>query len=137
MALDIPEHGASCKVFRISPFEAWRVERTSRRKSSELAKRLPATELVPGGYSTSSCSPLLLDSDSVQAPYRDSIIICEPANNAIMRDVLEPKGVTFSSRRGDPEKEFLASTFIIFLFKLKEIPNLLLKFVVTNQSLYI
>lgn len=110
MALDIPEHGASCKVFRISPFEAWRVERTSRRKSSELAKRLPATELVPGGYSTSSCSPLLLDSDSVQAPYRDSIIICEPANNVIMRDVLEPKGVTFISKRGDPEREFLAST---------------------------
>ena len=110
MALDIPEHGAACKVFRISPFEAWRVERTSRRKSSELAKKLPATELVPGGYSTSSCSPLLLDSDSVQAPYRDSIIICEPANNVIMRDVLEPKGLTFVSRRGDPEKEFLAST---------------------------
>ncbi|NDH06960.1 hypothetical protein EBX93_13755, partial [bacterium] len=41
MALDIPEHGASCKVLRISPFEAWRVERTARRKSSELAKRLP------------------------------------------------------------------------------------------------
>ena len=110
MALDIPEHGASCKVLRISPFEAWRVERTARRKSSELAKRLPPTELVPGGYSTSSCSPLLLDSDSIPAPFRDSILICEPANNAILRDVLEPKGVTFVSRRGDPDNEFLAST---------------------------
>src|SRR5262249_3534658 len=31
VTLDIPDHGAVCKVFRISPFEAWRVERTKMR----------------------------------------------------------------------------------------------------------
>ena len=57
VTLDIPEHGAACKVFRISPFEAWRVERTTRRKDGPDAKRLPPTELVPGGYITSACTP--------------------------------------------------------------------------------
>ena len=110
MVLDIAEHGSSCKVFRISPFEAWRVERTNRRKVGADAKRLPSTELVPGGFSTSSCSPLLLDSTSFPEAYRNSVIICEPANNAILRDIVEPKGLAFVARRGDPEKEFLAST---------------------------
>lgn len=110
MALDIPEHGASCKVFRTSPFEAWRVERTNRRKGGADAKRFVPTELVPGGFSTSSCSPLLLDSQSFPVGVRDSILICEPANNAILRDVLEPRGITFVSRRGDPDKEFLTSS---------------------------
>ncbi len=28
VTVDIPDHGAACQVFRISPFESWRVERT-------------------------------------------------------------------------------------------------------------
>ena len=32
VTLDIPDHNPACKVHRISPFEAWRVERTQRRK---------------------------------------------------------------------------------------------------------
>src|SRR5262249_45634818 len=64
VTLDIPEHGAACKVFRISPFEAWRVERTTRRVNSELAKSLPSTELVPGGYVTSGCSPCYYAADT-------------------------------------------------------------------------
>ncbi|MSR30419.1 MAG: c-type cytochrome [Gemmataceae bacterium] len=110
VALDIPEHGSACKVFRISPFEAWRVERTSRRKGSADAKRFASTELVPGGFSTSSCSPLLLNTEAVPPEFQNSIIICEPANNLLLRDVIEPKGVTFSSKRGNPNREFLAST---------------------------
>ena len=31
VTIDIPEHGAAAQVFRISPFEPWRVERTTRR----------------------------------------------------------------------------------------------------------
>ena len=60
---------------------------------------------------TSACSP---------APYRDelfgpdfegSVLICEPANNVIHREVLEMDGVTFSSHRAgvDSKSEFLAS----------------------------
>src|SRR5262249_61109084 len=34
----------------------------------------------------------------------------EPANNLVCRHILEPAGVTFSARRGDDKREFLAST---------------------------
>lgn len=108
--LDIPEHGAACKVFRRSPFEAWRVERTTRRAGSADAKRFPKTELVPGGYATSACSPLVYNAGLFPKEYRGSVFICDPANNVIMRDTLTPKGATFVAKRGHADSEFLAST---------------------------
>ncbi|HXG13318.1 MAG TPA: PVC-type heme-binding CxxCH protein, partial [Gemmataceae bacterium] len=110
VVLDIPDHGASCKVFRISPFEAWRVERTRRRKEGPDARRFAATELVPGGYVTSGCGPVIYTADLFPEAYRGSAFICDPANNLIHRDVLEPKGATFVARRGEADCEFLAST---------------------------
>jgi putative membrane-bound dehydrogenase-like protein len=61
---------------------------------------------------TSACSP---------APYRDelfgeafatSIFISDPVHNLVHREVLEPDGISFTSRRAGDEKdrEFLAST---------------------------
>lgn len=61
---------------------------------------------------TSACNPI---------PYRDvlfggdfthSVFICEPANNLVHREVLEPSGVSFSSHRASDEaaSEFMAST---------------------------
>src|SRR5262249_47401335 len=41
VTLDIPEHGAACKVFRKSPFEAWRVERTTPPAGRPHARRFP------------------------------------------------------------------------------------------------
>jgi putative membrane-bound dehydrogenase-like protein len=110
VTLDIPDHGAACKVFRRSPFEAWRVERTARRKGGPDAARFPSTELVPGGYVTSACSPLVYAANLFPAPYRGSVFVCDPANNLIHRDVLAPHGATFTARRGEADCEFLAST---------------------------
>jgi putative heme-binding domain-containing protein len=42
--------------------------------------------------------------------YRGNTLVCDPANNLVHRDVLEPKGATFVARRGDADCEFLAST---------------------------
>src|SRR4051794_33823135 len=81
VTLDIPEHGPACKVFRISPFEAWRVERTRRRAGAPDSSRFPTTELVPGGFVTSGCSPLLYDADLLPKDYRGSVFVCDPANN--------------------------------------------------------
>jgi putative membrane-bound dehydrogenase-like protein len=110
VTLDIPEHGAACKVFRKSPFEAWRVERTTRRAGSADARRFPTTELVPGGFVTSACSPLVYTADLFPAEYRSSVFVCDPANNVIIRDVLTPNGATFIAKRGHADCEFLAST---------------------------
>src|SRR5207248_1859471 len=54
VTIDIPEHGAAAKVYRISPFEPWRVERTQRRAGGPDAKGLPSTERVPGGLNTAA-----------------------------------------------------------------------------------
>lgn len=108
--LDIAEHGAACKVFRVSPFEKWRVERTRRRAGSPDAPRFATTELVPGGFVTSGTSPLLYDAELFPKEYRGSVFVCDPANNLILRDVLSDNGATYIARRGHEDREFLAST---------------------------
>jgi putative membrane-bound dehydrogenase-like protein len=112
VAVDIPEHGAACQVFRISPFEQWRVERTTRRKESADAKRFPSTELVPGGYITSACSPCYYGVHEPLFPEKDRgcVYVCDPANNLITRDKLEPNGSVYKGKRIDDGVEFLAST---------------------------
>ena len=107
---DIPDHGAACPVFRVSPFEAWRVERTTRRKDGPEAKRLPPTELVPGGFITSACSPLYYDDPLLPEKIRQTILVCDPANNLITRDALGRRGSIYTAKRADEGKEFFAST---------------------------
>jgi putative membrane-bound dehydrogenase-like protein len=109
VTLDIPDHGAACKVHRISPFEAWRVLRTKQRKDGPGAKNFPSTELVPGGFITSACSPLVYLADLLPKKYHGNVFICDPANNLIHRDVLEPKGVTFVAKRADADCEIMAA----------------------------
>jgi putative membrane-bound dehydrogenase-like protein len=110
VALDIPDHGAACKVYRISPFEPWRVERTRRRREGPDSQRFPSTELVAGGYITSACSPVVYEAALFPEEYRGNTFVCDPANNVVHRDVLVDKGATFVARRAEPDHEFLAST---------------------------
>jgi putative membrane-bound dehydrogenase-like protein len=110
VTLDIPDHGAACKVYRISPFEGWRVERTRRRREGPDARRFPSTELVPGGYVTSACSPVVYSADLFPHEYHGNTFVCDPANNLVHRDVLEPHGATFVARRAEADHEFMAST---------------------------
>jgi putative membrane-bound dehydrogenase-like protein len=112
VTLDIPDHGAACKVYRQSAFEAWRVERTRRRASGSEARQFPPTELVPGGYVTSGTSPVVYTADLFPEAYRGNTFVCDPANNLIHRDVLAPNGATFTARRppDETDHEFLAST---------------------------
>ncbi|WP_020474310.1 PVC-type heme-binding CxxCH protein [Zavarzinella formosa] len=107
---DIPEHGAACKLFRVSPFEAWRVERTTRRKDGPEAKQLPPNELVPGGFVTSGCSPLYYDDPLFPEDVRKTVLFCDPANNLVSRDRLQQNGSLYKATRADEGKEFLAST---------------------------
>jgi len=110
VTINIPEHGAAAKVFRISPFEQWRVDRTNRRAKGPDAKRFPANELVPGGFITSACSPLIYTADLFPEAYRGNNFVCDPANNLIHREAVLPKGSVFTAKRLDPDSEFLAST---------------------------
>lgn len=110
VTLDIPEHGAAAKVFRISPFEPWRVERTTRRAGSPDAKRFPTTELVPGGYITSACSPLIYTGGLFDKEFHGNNFVCDPANNLVHRELLKENGAVFKAVRAYDDREFLAST---------------------------
>lgn len=111
VTLDIHQEGTAPKVHRISPFEAWRVERTRRRKGGADAKRFASTELVPGGFITSACSPTCYLGGAFPREFEGNVFVCDPANNLIHRMILEPKGpATFIAKRAYPDKEFLAST---------------------------
>ncbi len=111
VTIDIPDHGAACKVFRISPFEAWRVERTSQRNADPRFAHWPSEEKVPGGYVTSGCSPVVYLADRYPPEFRGNTFMCDPANNVVHRDRLERNGpATFVARRADASCEFLAST---------------------------
>lgn len=111
--LDIPdrveEHSAAARVFRISPFEPWRLERTQMRREGPNASRFAKTELVPGGYVTSACGILVERGGRFPAPHAGCVYVCDPANNIIHRDVLVPNGPTFTAKRLDHDCEFLAS----------------------------
>lgn len=110
VTVDIPEHGAAAKVFRISPFEPWRVERTTRRAGSPDAKRFPTTELVPGGYITSACSPLIYTGGLFDKEFHGNNFVCDPANNLVHRELLKENGAVFKAVRAYEDREFLAST---------------------------
>jgi len=110
VTIDIPEHGAAARVFRISPFEPWRVERTTRRAGGADSARFPGTELVPGGYITSACSPLIYTADLFPQEFRGNNFVCDPANNLIHRELLKDNGAAFAAVRAERDREFLAST---------------------------
>jgi putative membrane-bound dehydrogenase-like protein len=113
---DIPdgsfEHTAAAKVFRVSPFEAWRVERTSRRVKDPMGRAIAATELVPGGYVTSATGLTIYRGGAFPPEFNGNSFVCDPANNLIHRDVLLPVGPTFIAKRPEEQRdcEFLAST---------------------------
>jgi putative membrane-bound dehydrogenase-like protein len=110
VTIDIPEHGAAARVFRISPFEPWRVERTARRAGGADSSRFPGTELVPGGFITSACSPLIYTAGLFPEEFRGNNFVCDPANNLIHREQLVENGAAFKAVRAYPDREFLAST---------------------------
>ncbi|MEK7684572.1 MAG: PVC-type heme-binding CxxCH protein [Verrucomicrobiota bacterium] len=61
---------------------------------------------------TSACSATPYRDELFGPDFASSVFICEPANNLIRREVLEPEGVSFASHRAPDEQnvEFLAST---------------------------
>jgi putative membrane-bound dehydrogenase-like protein len=114
VTLDIPdrvaEHNAAGKIFRISPFDPWRLERTAMRKDGPMSSRFVSTELVPGGFFTSACGLTVYRGHAFPPAYYGNVFVCDPANNLIHRDILVSQGVTFSAKRADEGCEFLAST---------------------------
>jgi putative membrane-bound dehydrogenase-like protein len=61
---------------------------------------------------TSACSIHIYRDDLFGPEFANNTFVCEPVHNLIHREILTPKGVTFTSKRAADEQksEFLAST---------------------------
>jgi len=69
---------------------------------------------TPGGLNhfTSACSAIIYRDDFFGPEFYGNSFVSEPVHNLIHREVLSRKGITFTSKRADDEKEseFLASS---------------------------
>ena len=69
---------------------------------------------TPAGLNhfTSACSAMIYRDDFFGPEFYGNSFVCEPVHNLIHREILERKGITFTSRRAADEKEseFLASS---------------------------
>ena len=64
------------------------------------------------GRFTSACSAIIYRDDLFGPAYAGNMFVSEPVHNLVHREIVTPKGFTFTSRRADDEQEseFLAST---------------------------
>lgn len=90
-ALDISDHGSAARIFPASS--------TTQRFNAE-----------PPGYINASCGLTVYRGDALPPQYRGGVFVCEPLSNLVHRDALSPAGATFVARRGEADREFLASS---------------------------
>jgi putative membrane-bound dehydrogenase-like protein len=88
----LPDHGDAARVFPVSP----------------IGKRF--NDPAAAGHFTSACGLAVYRGGAFPPEYRGNIFGCEPVHNVVHRDVLVPKGASFTAVRGEKDSEFLAST---------------------------
>jgi putative membrane-bound dehydrogenase-like protein len=58
----------------------------------------------------SSCAVTIYRGGAFPADWDGNSFVCEPVMNLVHRDVLAPRGASFTAKRGDADREFFAST---------------------------
>ncbi len=99
VTLDIPDHGPLPSASH-QPLRGMARRTNNAPQGGKGAIRpapFPTTELVPGGYITSACSPVVYTADGFPEEYQGNVFVCDPANNLIHRDRLEPNGAVFTA----------------------------------------
>ncbi len=110
MGEDISDHGQpDAPVYPISRPQAWRIERTSRRASTEAGKFRPS-QLQVSGYFTAACGVTAYLADLFPESHRGSLFVCDAAHNLVHRDTLSEVGASLRASRPDHETEFLRSS---------------------------
>lgn len=110
--------GYRTKIFSISEPEPWRVVRLkywSRWVNSSQdmrASRFPEEELAVRGFTTAACGVTVYRGSAYPLAYQGNAFAAEPANNVVVRLVLEENGAGIRASRPDAasQREFLAST---------------------------
>lgn len=107
---DIAAEGPASPVYRISALEPWRIVRTRQRAADPvMKKRLPPTELVPGGFFTSATGVTIYRGDAYPPEYQGNAFIGDVGGNLIHRKTLAKNGAEFLATRADKNVEFVAS----------------------------
>jgi putative membrane-bound dehydrogenase-like protein len=58
----------------------------------------------------SSCAVTIYRGGAFPPEYSGSSFVCEPVMNLVHRDVLRPRGASFTASRAEPDRDFFAST---------------------------
>src|SRR5689334_19541847 len=58
----------------------------------------------------SSCAVTIYRGGAFPSEYAGSSFVCEPVMNLVHRDVLRPRGASFTASRAEPDRDFFAST---------------------------
>ena len=95
---DVAEAGDTIPVYRRSPPEPWRVM-NARRLTNDATIASPRSESVAAGYMTSACGLTVYRGLAYPREFYGTIFLGEVAGNLIHHQVLQPKGVTFTSQR--------------------------------------
>ncbi len=78
-----------------------------------VSRTLPRfNDLDKANRFTSACGTMVYRDELLGPALAGNAFICEPVHNLVHREVMKPRGVTFSSKRADDEQtsEFLASS---------------------------
>ncbi|MCA9043358.1 MAG: c-type cytochrome [Planctomycetaceae bacterium] len=109
--VSIAKEGPAAPVFRTSPAEPWRVERTARRAADPAYRnRLPMTELVPTGFFTSATGVTIYRGNRYPGEFAGNAFIGDVGGNLIHRKKMERNGTRWLATRADEDCEFITST---------------------------
>jgi putative membrane-bound dehydrogenase-like protein len=109
--ISIGKEGPAAQVFRRSPAEPWRIERTARRAADPAFRsRLPESELVPTGFFTSATGVTIYRGHAYLAEYHGQAFIGDVGGNLIHRKQLTREGARWLATRADTDVEFISST---------------------------
>lgn len=107
------------RYLRRNPFVAYPSAKVQVSEKPGAAPVFPVSKPLPRfnnpqsvNHFTSACSAFIYRDDFLGPEYAGNSFVSEPVHNLIHREIVTPRGATFTSRRADDERtsEFLAST---------------------------
>ncbi len=95
------------RVFRISPIESWRLERTKMRLAEERKYSAPS---VAHDVFTACSGATVYRGAAYPAEYRGNLFVGDVQSNIVHRRVFKSSGILFDTLRADQQTEMVRST---------------------------
>jgi putative membrane-bound dehydrogenase-like protein len=108
-----PRNEEALRVYQLTPPQRWREERTRVRQERYRQNGGRRVERL-SGYFTAASGGQVYTGDAFPPEYVGDVFTGEVAGNLVRRDILTPKGPTFTAQAAKPGVEFLASTDVWF-----------------------